>query len=120
MVNFSETSFVNKFSDCLSGRISKLSKCLPVSNIRFNSSKKIDGSFVNSYKCTVMELSQSEESQDSNTSGIKFIDTTNSDNEGYFGLSRDMDLTIDFCCSSDVDLASSCFLIVSFLLLDLF
>lgn len=97
MINFSKTSFVNKFSDRLSGRISKLSKDLPVSNIRLNSSKKIDGSFVNSYKCTIMELSQSEESQDSNTSGIKLIDTTDSDNKGYFGLSRDMNLTIDFC-----------------------
>ena len=43
-----------------------------------------------------MELSESEETKDANSSGIKFVHTSDSNNEGNFGLWGNVNLTILF------------------------
>ena len=54
-----------------------------------------------------MNLPKSEESENTNRSGVKFVDTPNSDNESDFRLSRDMDSTGKLSSSSGGKLISS-------------
>ena len=54
-----------------------------------------------------MELPKSEESENTDRSGIKLVDTPDSDNESNFRLSRDMDSTGKLSSSSGSKLISS-------------
>ena len=40
-----------------------------------------------------MDLSQSQNSENSDNFGVEFVDTSDSDNEGNFGLSWDVNLS---------------------------
>jgi len=64
--NLSITSFKDKFSNSLSGRITK-------SNIGLNFTEEIGGGFVDSDKNSVMELSQSQNSQNSDNFGVELV-----------------------------------------------
>ena len=56
-----------------------------------------------------MDLSQPKQSQDSDDFGIEFVNTSDSDNECEFGLSRYVNLSCDF----SLDNRSSTFLLAS-------
>ena len=58
LVNLSITSLQDKLSDGLSGWVTK-------GNVWLNSSQEIDCSFVDSDESTIMQLSESQESEDS-------------------------------------------------------
>ena len=58
MVNFAVSSLVNEFLDVFSGRISE-------SDVRLNFSKEVYGGFIYSNKSTVVKLTKSEESKNS-------------------------------------------------------
>ncbi len=75
LVNFTISSFIYKFSDGFSGRITK-------SDVGLNSSQKVGWGFVHSHEGSVVELSQSQDSQDSDGSWVHFDDTSDSDHEG--------------------------------------
>ena len=51
-----------------------------------------------------MQLSQSQESENSNCSGVKLVDTSDSDHEGELGISWDVNLTGEFGISSGISL----------------
>jgi len=78
-LDFTIASLEDKSSDGFSGGI-------PVCDVGFNSSEHIDGGFVDSDENSVVELSQSEESHDSNDLGVEFINTSDSNNKGKFGF----------------------------------
>lgn len=84
-VDFTVTSLEDELSDGVSGGVS-------VSDVGLNSSEHIDGGLVKSDENTVMELSQSEESHDSDGLGIELVNTSDSDHEGDSRFGRDMDL----------------------------
>lgn len=65
-----------------------------------------------------MELPKPEESENTDRSGIKLVDTPDSDNESNFRLSRDMDSTTELGSPSGGELISSRFLVISSILLD--
>ncbi len=44
-----------------------------------------------------MDLSESKNSEDSDDFRVEFVDTSDSDDEGKFGLGSNMDLTCEFC-----------------------
>jgi len=64
-----------------------------------------------------VQLSESEESENSNRSWVEFIDTSNSNNEGKSWFSGDKDLTGEFGLSSGVDFGFLVGLVLSFVLL---
>ena len=86
LVDLAVTSLEDEFSDGFIGRIT-------ISNVGLNSSEHIDGGLVKLDKDTVVELSQSEESHDSDGLGIKFVNTSDSDHESDFRFGRYVDLT---------------------------
>lgn len=75
LVNFTISSFIYKFSDGFSGRIAK-------SDVGLNSSQKVSWGFVDSNESPVVELSQSQDSQNSDSSWVHFDNTSDSDHEG--------------------------------------
>lgn len=91
---------------------------LPKSDIGLYSSEEISCSFVDSNKSPIMKLSKSEESENSDGAGIKFIDTPDSDNKGNFRSWRDMNLAIVFSISSGCNLYLLFFGIIGFILLN--
>lgn len=84
------TSLEDEFSDGLSGRITK-------SNVWFDSSQKVDGGLVDSDKGAVVKLSESQESKNSDSSGVEFVNTSNSNDESQSGFGGNEDLTGEFC-----------------------
>ncbi len=72
--NLTITSLKDKLSNCLSGWVSE-------SDVWFNSSQEVGWSLVDSDEWTVMQLSQSQYSQDSDWSWVKLINTPNSNNK---------------------------------------
>jgi len=101
-VDFTISSLENEFSNGFSWRISD-------SNIRLNFSEEVGWSFVDSNKSSVVDLSQSEQSEDSDNLGVEFVNTSDSDNECKFGLSRYVDLT----CKFGLSIWSGTFLLAS-------
>ena len=85
-VDFTESSLEDEFSNWFSGRISK-------SNVRLNFSKQVWWSFVDSDKSSVVDLSKSEQSQDSDDFRVEFVNTSDSYDESELGLSRYVNLT---------------------------
>ena len=75
LVDLSVTSLEDESSDGVSGWVS-------VGDVGFNSSEHIDGSLIDSDEDTVMELSQSEESHDSDDLRVEFVNTSDSNNKG--------------------------------------
>lgn len=65
-----------------------------------------------------MELSESQDSKDSDGAGIELIDTSDSDNKGNLGGSWDVDLSIGLGLSSGVGFLLLSFGIISFILLN--
>ena len=85
LVDLAVTSLEDELSDGFIGGIT-------ISDVWLNSSEHIDGSLVKLDEDTVVELSQSEESHDSDGFGIEFVNTSDSDHEGDFRISRYVDL----------------------------
>lgn len=85
-VDFAVASLENEFSDGFSGGIA-------IGYVGLNSSEHIDGGFIKFNEDTVMELSQSEESHDSDGFRVKFVNTSDSNDESDFGLSSYVDLS---------------------------
>jgi len=88
-VDFTISSLENEFSNGFSWRISE-------GDIRLNFSEEIWWSLVDSDKSSVVDLSQSEQSEDSDNLGVEFVNTSDSDNECESWLSRYVDLTCKF------------------------
>ena len=61
-----------------------------------------------------MQLSESQDTKDSDRSWVEFIDTSNSDDKGQFGLSWDEDLSAQLSLSSGGDFSLLGSLILSF------
>ena len=64
-----------------------------VCDVGFDSPEHIDGGLVDSDENSVMELSQSEESHDSNDLGVELVNTSDSNDKGESGFSGHMDLS---------------------------
>ena len=92
-VNFAESSLKDQFFDGFTRWVS-------VSDVGFNFSEHIDGSFVNSNENSVMELSESEESHDSDDFWVVFVNTSDSNHKCKFRLSRYVDLSSEFSLSN--------------------
>ncbi len=73
--NLSETSLVDEFLDGFSGWVSE-------GDVWLDSSQQVGGSLVYSDENSVVDLSQSQQSEDSDWLGIKFVNTSDSDNKG--------------------------------------
>ena len=65
-----------------------------------------------------MQLSESEESENTNSARIKFVDTSNPDHKGDLWLSRDVDLSSELSLPFGIDFISVGFSEGIFLLLD--
>ena len=85
-VDLAVSSLENEFSDGVLGGVS-------VGDVGLNSSEHIDGGSVELDEDTIVELSESEESHDSDGLGVEFVNTSDSNNEGDFGLGRYVDLS---------------------------
>jgi hypothetical protein len=85
-VDLAVSSLENEFSDGVLGGVS-------VGDVGLNSSEHIDGGSVELDEDTIVELSESEESHDSDSLGVEFVNTSDSNNEGDFGLGRYVDLS---------------------------
>ena len=109
-VDFTISSLEDEFSDGFSWRISE-------SDVRLNFSEEIWWSFVDSNKGSIVDLSQSEQSQDSNDFWVELVNTSNSDHECEFGLSGYINLSSKFGISSGIDFSSNYFLVVCFMFL---
>lgn len=79
LVDLSVTSLEDELSD---GFIAGIT----IGDVWLNSSEHIDGGFVKLDEDTVVELSQSEESHDSDGLGVEFVNTSDSDHEGDFRI----------------------------------
>lgn len=74
---------------------------LPVSNVWLNSSEHVDAGLVESDKHSIMQLSESQESQNPDDLGVQFVDTSDPYHEGKLGLSRDIERSCQLCCSPE-------------------
>jgi len=101
-VDFAVSSLQNELSDGFSGRI-------PEGHVRLNLSEKVWWSFIDSDESSVMDLSQSEQSQDSDDFRVEFVNTSDSHNERKFWLCRYIDLSGKF----GLDIGISTFLLAS-------
>ncbi len=108
-VDFTISSLEDKFSNGFSWRISK-------GDVRLNFSEEIWWSFVDSDKGSVVDLSQSEQSQDSDNLWVEFVNTSDSNNECEFWLSGYVDLT----CKFGLSIWSGTFLLASISVLTAF
>ena len=88
-IDFTIPSLKDKFSNGFPGRIS-------VGDIGFDSSKHIDGGFIDSNENSVVELSQSEESHYSDDFGVEFVNTSDSYDKGKSGFGGYVDLSSEF------------------------
>ncbi len=91
-VNLAVASLEDQLSDCLSGWVTE-------GNVWLNSSQKVDCRLVDSDESAVVQLSESQESEDSDRSGVEFINTSNSDDESQSGFSGYEDLSSQFSLS---------------------
>jgi len=85
-VDLAVSSLEDEFSDGFGGGVT-------IGDVGLNSSEHIDGGSVKFDEDTVVELSESEESHDSDGFGIEFVNTSDSNDKGDFGVSRYVDLT---------------------------
>lgn len=95
LVNLTETSLVDELLDGFPGWVSK-------SDVRLDLSDQVGSGLVDSDEGSVVELSKSKESEDSDGSGVKFVDTSDSDDECELGISWDVDLSSKLCVSSGI------------------
>jgi hypothetical protein len=86
LVDLAETSLQDEFSDGFPRRIAE-------SDVGLHSSEEVGGGLVDSHEDSVVDLSESQKSKDSKDLGVEFVNTSDPDDEGEFGLGRDMDLT---------------------------
>lgn len=108
-VNLSITSLVDEIGDGLSGGVS-------VGDVGVDSDEEVQTSLVELNEGGVVELSESEESQDLSDLGVLVVDTRNSGNEGDLGLSGDIVSSISAGLSlglNEVSLLIEVLLIVS-------
>ena len=91
---------------------------LPESDEWLDTSEQVSCGFIDSNESTIVELSESEESEDSDNTRVHFVDTSDSDNESNFGGCRNMNLAIEFGCSSCSDFVLSFCLVCCFILAD--
>ena len=89
LVDLTISSLEDEFSDGFSSGISE-------GDIGLDSSDEVGGSLVDSHESTVVDLSESKNSKDSNDFGVKFVDTPDSDDEGQSGLGWYVDLSAEF------------------------
>ena len=66
--DFSVPSLIDELSDGLTSWV-------PIGNIGFNFSHHVDSSFVQSYECTIVELSESEQLQNLFAGWVQLVDT---------------------------------------------
>jgi len=91
-VDLSITPLEDKLPDGFSGRIAK-------GYIGLNFSEKVGWSFVDSDEGSIVDLSQSEQSQDSDDFRVELVNTSDPDDECDFWLSWHIDLSCKFCLS---------------------
>jgi len=82
LVDLQVTSLVEQLGDGLSVRVT-------VGDVRVDVLKHVKSGLVNSNESGVVNLSKSEESEDSLGSGVDVVDTSDSDDEEKLGFSRD-------------------------------
>ena len=86
LVDLSVSSLEDEFSNGLSGGVSE-------GDVGFDSSDEVGGGFVHSHEGSVVDLSQSENSEDSDDFGVEFVNTSDSHDEGKSGLGGYVDLS---------------------------
>ena len=59
MIDFTISSFVDQFSNSFSSWIT-------IGDVWFNFSEQVSGGFINSNECTIVDLSESQKSENSN------------------------------------------------------
>jgi len=81
------TSLIDQFSDGLSGGETK-------SDERENLLEHVGGSLVDADEGGVVDLSQSEQTEDLRNIGVELLGTSDSDDQGELGLSGDVELSL--------------------------
>ena len=97
LVDLSVSSLQDELADGISGRISE-------SDVWLDSAEEIGGGFVDADKDTVVDLSESQNSEDSNNLGVEFVDTSDSYDESEAGLGGDVNLPSNFGLPAGSDL----------------
>ena len=80
-------------------------KSIPESDIGLNDTDEVAWGFVDSDEGTVVNLTQSQESQDSDNLGVQLVDTPDSHHEGDSWSAGYINLSWEFCGSSCVNLS---------------
>ena len=110
LVNLSVSSLENELADGISGWISE-------SDVRLDSAEEISRSFIDADKDTVMNLSKSQNSKDSDDLGVQFVDTSDSYDESKAGLGWDVNLSGDLGVSTSSNLGLFSSEVISLILL---
>jgi len=110
LVNLSVSSLKNELADSISGWISE-------SDVRLDSAEEISRSFIDADEDTVMNLSESQNSKDSDDLGVQFVDTSDSYDEGKAGLGWDVNLSGDLGVSTSSNLRLFSSEVISLILL---
>jgi len=94
VVDLHKSSFVDQLSDCFQIWCS-------VSNVGFDELEHFQSGPIQSYKNSIMDLSQSQQLQDLSRSWINSIDTSNSNDNGEFWLRFNKEVTSSSRLSSE-------------------
>lgn len=89
LVDLAEAALEHQLSDGLPRRIAE-------SDVGLHSPQQVRRGLVDSHEHPVVDLSQSQQSQDSEDLGVQLVNTSDPHNEGESGLGRDVDLSGEF------------------------
>lgn len=85
---------------------------VPVGDVWLDFSQQVCRGFVNADEGAVVELPKSQQSEDADRSGIKLVDTANSDHEGDLRLGRHVDLPVQLGSPFNFELIGGSLLVV--------
>ncbi|CAM6002815.1 unnamed protein product [Sphagnum balticum] len=83
-VDLSVSSLVDELADVFAGRVA-------VGDVGLNPPKEVDGGLVDAHEDTVVELAESEQTENADNLGVELDDTPNPDHECESRLGWDMD-----------------------------
>lgn len=110
LVDLAIASLEDEFPNVFPGGVTK-------GDVWLNSAQEVAGGLVDAHEDSVMDLSQSQQSEDPENLGVELIDTSDPDNEGEFGLGGHVDLSCEFGLSAGSDFSLVGSIVLSLILL---
>lgn len=101
LVDFSEASLEDEFADGLAGGVAE-------GDVWLHSAQQVRGGLVDAHEHSVVDLTQSQQSEDAQNFGVQLVDAANSHHEGETGLCWHVDLSCDFGLAPGSDFRLHC------------